>query len=115
MLIDRLFVSSGCGLFVVGGLRKASWLEELDDLVEGTVDGAFRIFGAVAEGDDGGDGFFARDLEEGAEAIGITHAHDQRIEAHGAGGQDQIAVAQAVVVRTPEITELVGLLTAEKA
>ena len=36
------------------------------------MDGAFRIFGAVAEGDNGGDGFFARNLEEGAEAVGIT-------------------------------------------
>ena len=73
-MIGRL-PPAGAGCLLWGGLRKASWLEEFDNLVEGTVDGAFRIFGAVAEGDDGGDGFFARDLEEGAEAVGITLAN----------------------------------------
>ena len=66
--------------------------------------GDVGVLGTVAQGDDGQDGFVFGDIEEGAEGIGIAHAHDKGVEAHGAGLQDEVGVAEAVVIGAPEVS-----------
>ena len=59
--------------------KKGGALEELDDLVQRTVGRHAGLFGVVAERDDGKDHFIF-------------------VEAHVTGLQDQVGVAEAVVV-----------------
>ena len=49
------------------------------------------------------------------ELVSVAHTHDERVETHGTGFQNQVAVAQAVVVGTPSIAYLVGLIALEEA
>ena len=75
---------------------------------------ALGFFRSIAKRDDGHDGFVARNAEKLSQLVGITHAHDERVESHGPGFQDKIAVAQAVVVCSPAITDLIGLFVLEE-
>ena len=68
------------------------------------MDGDAGLFGAVAEGDDSEDSLGGGDGEEGAEVIGLAHAHDEGVEAHGAGFEDEVGVAESVVVGAPEVS-----------
>ena len=47
--------------------------------------------------------------------VGITHTHDECVESHGPCLHNQIAVAQTVVVGTPAVTDLIGLVALEEA
>ena len=90
-------------------------LVEADNLVEWTATGTLGLAGTIAEGDDGHHGLVVGDAEEGAQGIGIAHAHDEGVEAHGAGGKHEEGVAHAIVVGSPAVADLVGGLAVEVA
>ena len=73
------------------------------------------ILGTIAQGDDRHDRFPFRDIENGAESIGVTRPHDQGVETHCPGFQDQESVAQTVVVSTPSVANLIGWIAPEEA
>ena len=73
------------------------------------------ILGTIAQGDDGQDRLVLGNVEQFTQFSGIAHTHDERVKAHGARLQDQIGIAQAVVVSAPQVPGLIDGRTAEKA
>ena len=90
-------------------------LVELYDVVQGPALRTVRLSCPVAQGYDCHDRLTFGDVEERAESVGVAHSHDERVEAHGTGLQNQIAVAQAIVVGTPSIAHFIRLVSLEKA
>ena len=78
----------------------------------------FRAFGLsipVAKCDDRHNRLVLWDVEECAKGIGVAHTHDECVEAHGASLQNQVAVTQAIVVGSPSVANLIGLVALEEA
>ena len=90
-------------------------LEELHDVIQGLALGAVGLFGSVAQGDNGYDSLALGDSEQLSQLVDIAHTHDKRVESHGAGLQYQIAVAKTVVVGSPSVAHLVGLVALEES
>ena len=88
---------------------------EAHNLVQRSSTGTLRFAGAITQGDDGHHGLVVGDAEEGAQGIGIAHAHDERVEVHGACRKHEEGIAQTIVVRSPAIANLVGGLAVEVA
>ena len=79
------------------------------------MNGDAGLLGTVTQGDDGHDGLEGGDVEEGAEVIGLSHSHDKGVEAHGAGLEHEVSVAETVVIGTPEVSGGVYRRAAEEA
>ena len=73
-----------------------------------------RLARPVAQRDDRHNRFVFRNVEQRAKGIGITHTHDERIEAFGSGLQDKISITEAVVVGALAVAHLIGLLATEE-
>ena len=89
-------------------------LVETDNLIKWTTLWSVRFGSTIAKGDDSHDSLVLWNLEEGTEGIGITHTHDEGIEAHGTGYQDEVAIAQAIVVCSPAVADFVGSSTSSE-
>lgn len=87
---------------------KALPLKECYDFIKRFSSGALRIGGAIAKGNHRHHRFLVGDAEDAAERLGIPHAHDERVKAHGAGLQDKMRIAEAVVVGSPAVSHFVG-------
>ena len=90
-------------------------LVELNNVVQGLTFRTVRLSSPVAQRDDCHNRLVFRDIEECTEIVGITHSHDERVEAHGASLQNQVAIAQAIVVGTPSVAHFIRLVTLEEA
>ena len=91
------------------------FLEELSNVVQRSAFRAVRLPCPIAQRDDRHYRLVLRNLEELTECIGIAHSHDECIETHGTCLQNQVAVAQAIVIGTPSVTDFIRLVTLEEA
>ena len=92
-----------------------SLLEELNDVIQGPALRTIRPSSSVAQRDDRHNCLVFWNVEEFAQFVSVTHSHDERIEAHSASLQNQVAVAQTIVVGAPSVAYLIRLVTLKEA